>query len=109
MTEQTTLVEATPEQATPPTPTPKKKRRRRLGDRKDGRKLRTVPAMTKFMPYIMARRSDACNTFSDSLEIAAADSYCRQKVREGLTGFSMDELKALHAAGKKVMEGQKMG
>jgi len=27
----------------------------------------------------------------------------------GLTGFSMDELKALHAAGKKVMEGQKMG
>lgn len=70
-------------------PQKKKKRRRRLGDRADGRKLRTIPAMTKFMPYIMACRSDACNTFSDSLEISAADRYCRQKVREGLTGFSM--------------------
>jgi hypothetical protein len=89
MTEQSTLEQTTPEQVTPPTPAPKKKRRRRLGDRKDGRKLRTIPAMTKFMPYVMARRSDACNTFSDSLEISAADSYCRQKVREGLTGFSM--------------------
>lgn len=27
----------------------------------------------------------------------------------GLTGFSMDEIKALHSAGKKVLEGQKMG
>jgi hypothetical protein len=93
MTEQTTPVQTqdTTKQAEPVTPpaAPKKKRRRRLGDRKDGRKLRTIPAMTKFMPYVMARRSDACNTFSDSLEISAADRYCRQKVREGLTGFSM--------------------
>lgn len=27
----------------------------------------------------------------------------------GLTGFSLDEIKALHAAGKKALEGQKMG
>ncbi|MBQ7337814.1 MAG: hypothetical protein IJW40_05075 [Clostridia bacterium] len=93
MTEQTNQKISTPaatEQPTPqPAPTQKKKRRRRLGDRKDGRKVRTAPAMTKFMPYIMERRSDACNTFSDSLEISAADRYCRQKVREGKTGFSM--------------------
>ena len=67
----------------------KKKRRRRLGDRKDGRKLRTLQAMNQFMPYIMARRSDACNTFADSLNISRADMLCRQKVKEGMTSFGM--------------------
>lgn len=67
----------------------KKKRRRRLGDRKDGRKLRTLQAMNQFMPYIMARRSDACNTFADSLNISRADILCRQKVKEGMTSFGM--------------------
>ena len=92
MTEKSTLEPTTLEPAatTPtPTPTPPKKRRRRLGDRKDGRRVRTATAMTTIMPYIMARRSDACNTYSDALDITEADRYCRQKVREGLTGFSM--------------------
>ena len=33
--------------------------RRRFGDRKDVRLLRSLPAYTKFMPYIMATRNDA--------------------------------------------------
>lgn len=43
------------------------------------------------------------------------EEYRRTKGKEvlavivGLTGFSMDEIKALHASGKKAMEGQKMG
>lgn len=64
-----------------------KKRRRRWGDRSDGRKLRTTSPMLKFMPYIMAKRSDAQNTYADSFDITHVDAYCRQKVKEGLTHF----------------------
>ncbi len=59
------------------------------GDRRDGRRLRTIAPMQKFMPYIMARRSDACNQFSDSLDISKTEKYCRQKVREGKTNFTV--------------------
>jgi hypothetical protein len=64
-----------------------KKRRRRWGDRSDGRKLRTTSPMLKFMPYIMAKRSDAQNTYADSFDITNVDAYCRQKVKEGYTHF----------------------
>ena len=64
-----------------------KKRRRRWGDRSDGRKLRTTSPMLKFMPYIMARRSDAQNTYADSFDITKVDTYCRQKVKQGYTHF----------------------
>ena len=65
-----------------------KKRRRRLGDRKDGRKLRTLQPMNRLMPYIMKNRSDAQNTFADKIEVSKADLLCRQKVLEGKTNFS---------------------
>lgn len=65
-----------------------KKRRRRLGDRKDGRKLRKLEPMHRLMPYIMSKRSDAQNTFSDKIEVSRADEICRQKIREGKTNFS---------------------
>lgn len=67
--------------------TAKKKRRRRWGDRSDGRRLRTTSPMLKFVPYIMARRSDAQNTYSDSLDITHVEQYCRRKVKEGYTRF----------------------
>ena len=65
-----------------------KKRRRRLGDRSDGRKLRTLQPMNRLMPYIMKNRSDAQNTFADKIEVSKADHLCRQKVLEGKTNFS---------------------
>lgn len=65
-----------------------KKRRRRLGDRSDGRKLRTLQPMNRLMPYIMKNRSDAQNTFADKIEVSKADRLCRQKVLEGKTNFS---------------------
>lgn len=65
-----------------------KKRRRRLGDRKDGRKLRTLQPMNRLMPYIMKRRSDAQNTFADKIEVSKADLLCRKKILEGKTNFS---------------------
>ena len=67
--------------------TPKKKRRRRFGDRSDGRKLRTINPMNKFMPYVMPQRCDACNTYADQFDVTKTDRFCRQKVREGKTSF----------------------
>ena len=64
-----------------------KKRRRRFGDRSDGRKLRTVNPMTKFMPYIMPMRCDACNTYSDMFDVTKTDKFCREKVKQGKTNF----------------------
>ncbi len=63
--------------------------KRRFGDRYDGRKLRTIQPMLKLMPYIMEKRSDACNTFADSFDVHKADEIVRAKVREGKTNFSI--------------------
>ena len=64
-----------------------KKRRRIFGDRADGRKLRTIIPMHRIMPYIMAKRSDAQNYFSESFDLTRADPFCRKKVKEGYTNF----------------------
>lgn len=64
-----------------------KKRRRRFGDRAEGRKLRTLLPMHRVMPYIMPRRSDALNYFSDTFDMTKVDAFCRQKVKEGYTSF----------------------
>lgn len=67
----------------------KKKRRRRFGDRKDGRKLRSLDPMFRIMPYIMAKRSDAQNTYADSFDITKAERFCREKVKAGYTNFGL--------------------
>lgn len=77
------------ETATEENPLAYRKRKRRLGDRSDGRKLRSIEPMHRIMPYIMPKRSDALNTFADRLEISRADELCRQKVREGKVNFSI--------------------
>lgn len=66
----------------------KKPRKRRLGDRKDGRLLRTLYPMNKLMPYIMRTRNDACNQFSDSIDMTETDPYIRSKIKEGKVHFS---------------------
>ena len=66
-----------------------KKRRRRFGDRKDGRKLRTLDPIFRVMPYIMARRSDAQNTYSDTFDVSKTEAFCREKVKEGYKNFTV--------------------
>ena len=64
--------------------------RRRIGDRKEGRRLRTLPALNLFTPYIMIDRNDACNQFAGSIEISETDRWLRAKRQEGchtLPGF----------------------
>ncbi len=38
-------------------------RKRRWGDRKEGRLLRSLDPFTKFTPFVMAQRNDATNSF----------------------------------------------
>ena len=80
-----TVTEVTPEMTK--TEDKPKKRRRRIGDRSDGRKLRSVSPMFRIMPYIMAKRSDAQNTFADSFDITKTDKFCRERVKAGDTSF----------------------
>lgn len=63
--------------------------RRRLGDRKEGRRLRTLPALNLFEPYIMIQRNDACNQFAGSIEITETDRWLRSKRQEGCKGLGM--------------------
>ena len=59
------------------------------GDRPDGRRIRSLPAMAQVSPYIMVTRNTSSNYFEDSLEITHVDRYIRQKRREGLTNFGI--------------------
>ena len=70
----------------------KKKRRWRLGDRYEGRRLRTLAPMQYVIPYIMKVRADSQNHFEDRIDMDILDEYCAKKRAEGLTGFG-----ALHA------------
>ncbi len=64
-------------------------RKRRFGDRKDGRRVRSAPIISKVMPYIMKKRSDAQNFFADQISIDKTEKFCRDKVKEGKKNFSI--------------------
>jgi len=66
-----------------------KKRKFKLGDRSDGYLIRTMDPLHRIMPYIMKRRSDALNTFAETIAIGKAEKYCREKIRQGYTNFSI--------------------
>ncbi len=59
------------------------------GDRTDGRRIRTEPAMNQVSPYIMVSRCTSMNLFAESFEITNLERYIRQKRKEGLTSFGL--------------------
>ncbi|MBQ7326532.1 MAG: hypothetical protein IJW93_03530 [Clostridia bacterium] len=66
-----------------------KPRKRRLGDRYDGRKLRTLPAMHYLEPYLMKVRADSQNQFEAEIDIHNAEMYLAEKKKEGYTDMSL--------------------
>lgn len=68
-----------------PRPAPRKKR---WGDRKDGRLVRTAQPMAKMTAFIMKDRNDAMNCFSEELDVTETDTFCKQMIAEGYEGFS---------------------
>ena len=63
--------------------------RRRFGDRKDGRLLRSLPAFSKFIPFIMPTRNDASNLYEESMEVTVVDRRLRQLRVAGYKGIGM--------------------
>ena len=63
--------------------------KRRFGDRKEGRLLRSLDPYTKFMPYIMPTRNDGCNQYEESFEITQVDRRLRALRQEGYKGLGM--------------------
>ena len=64
-------------------------RRRRFGDRKDGRRLRTLDPIESISPYIMVTRGDALTYFADKFDTKEADRYVLLKRKSGLEGFGI--------------------
>ena len=63
--------------------------KRRFGDRKDGRKLRSLHSIEALSPYIMITRNDAVTYISDKIDTAEVDRYVRAKRSSGLTHFGI--------------------
>lgn len=59
------------------------------GDRVDGRRIRSLPAISQITPYLMVQRCESNIFFEESIEITSVDRYIRQKRREGLTNFGI--------------------
>ena len=64
-------------------------RKRKFGDRCEGRRLRKVSAITCVMPFIMKRRSDALNYFADSIEIDEAEKLVRKLRADGYKNIGL--------------------
>lgn len=63
--------------------------KRKRGDRRDGRWLRSLDPYLALTPFIMETRQDASNSFIDKVEITDLDRYIRKKRAEGLKGFGL--------------------
>ena len=66
-----------------------KPRKKKFGDRYDGRLLRTAPPMLKLMPYLMKVRADSQNQFEDVIDITNVEKYLVEKKKEGYTDMSL--------------------
>ncbi len=65
------------------------KMKRRFGDRKDGRKIRSLAPLETLSPYLMVTRNEAVTYMIDKFDTTEADRYVRQKRANGLEGFGL--------------------
>lgn len=65
------------------------KYKRRFGDRKEGRLLRSLPAFANFVPFIMPTRNDACNQYEESFEVSDVDRRLRKLRVDGYKGIGI--------------------
>ena len=66
-----------------------KARKRKFGDRSDGRRLRTLDGLHVATAFVMRQRNDACNQFAEEVNINKADEFVRQQLMAGNEGFSL--------------------
>lgn len=66
-----------------------------FGKRYDGRLVRTIEPLPRLIPYIMKKRTDAQNLFSDEVYCRPLDEYIRDKKEAGI---KLDYMKIIIAA-----------
>lgn len=64
-------------------------KKRRFGDRKYGRRVRTMSPMSYVIPYIMRTRNDAQNQIADTIDITEADKFLREMRAKGYKSISV--------------------
>ncbi len=67
------------------TQSPSRPRRRRWGDRYDGRRLRSLDAFAQLIPYIMRSRVDAQVYFEEQIDIGHVERWLRHQRDQGIT------------------------
>jgi hypothetical protein len=65
------------------------KRKRRFGDRREGRRLRKLDPYNAMTPFIMKEKSEASNYFAEDLEVSVTERFLRKKRVEGCPGMGM--------------------
>ena len=65
------------------------RRKRRFGDRSDGRRLRSLDPYNAMIPFIMKVRSESSNYLSDSAEITETERFLRWKRIHGYPGMGL--------------------
>jgi len=63
------------------------KKRRRWGDRREGRLLRSLPPMARIEPYILNGRTSSQNLANASIASEPIDRYIKSKRAAGMPGF----------------------
>ena len=66
-----------------------KQYRRRYGDRREGRLLRSLPGFAKFIPFIMPQRNDRFIHYEESFEITKLDRRLRELRVQGYKGIGI--------------------
>lgn len=63
--------------------------KRRFGDRYDGRRLRSLDAFYKIIPFIMRYRVDSQNYFEEKIDISHTEAYLRKRRRDSGVKINM--------------------
>jgi len=64
-------------------------RKRRFGDRRDGRRIRKLDPFNAITPFIMKEKSEASNYFSEALEVNEIECFLRDKRINGFPGMGL--------------------
>ena len=66
-----------------------KPRKKRFGDRYDGRRVRTASSMLTVVPFIMKTRNDSMNYFEDTIDITNVEKFLDEKHRQGYVDMTI--------------------
>ncbi|MBQ7172425.1 MAG: 2-oxo acid dehydrogenase subunit E2 [Clostridia bacterium] len=77
------------EETTKNAPAGAKPYKRKRGDRKEGRWIRSLSPVNQLMAFIMPQRNDALNMFRDAVDVSAAEELLRELKDQGYKNIGM--------------------